>query len=103
MKTKKTAKKTTNRPAEAWCIFHNCPDKAPAWHDENDMPVTHPTRKEALKEILDDCREHLRQIEDGHRDLEDGIGFDDWVEKVTLHPDGIITDMDGNHYGKRED
>lgn len=100
MKTKNTKRTKTQT---VWCIFHDCPDKQPAWHGDDDMPITHATRLDAIKEITGDCREHLRQIEAGERDLEDGIGFDDWVEKVTLHPDGTITDMDGNHYGKRKD
>lgn len=93
----------TETTKSVYCIFHYAPDKTPAWHGDDDLPITHATKQEALKEICDTLREHVRQIEEGHRDLEDGIGFEDWIEEVQLHPDGSITDKDGNTYGPRED
>jgi hypothetical protein len=84
-----------------FCIFHLAPDKKVAWHDEKGFPVTYSTKQEAVKEICDDMREHIAQIEEGDRDLEDGVGFEDWIEEVELWPDGTVTDEDGNTYGKR--
>lgn len=87
---------------KVYCIFHLAPDKEPSWYDENDLPVTHKTKTAAVAEILGVVKEHIRQIESGDRDIEEGIGFDDWVEEVTVNKDGSVVDFYGTVYGKRE-
>lgn len=87
---------------KTYCIFHLAPDKEPAWYDDNDLPVTYNDKREAISEILQVYREHILQIETGERDIEDGIGYNDWVEEVTVREDGTIIDKDGNIYGKRD-
>lgn len=86
---------------KGWAVFglHDC---APAWHDSNGMPVAHLNRQSAIDEILDDIEEHIRQIRAGERDYEDGIGFEDYVEEVTVLTDGRLVDSSGNIWGKRE-
>ena len=37
-----------------FCIFWHCLIKMPAYHDENNMPVTHATEREARLEVIDD-------------------------------------------------
>lgn len=85
-----------------YCIFHEAPDKQPAWHDANGFPVTYATYKEAVAEICDDLTEQIRQIKDGDRDLEE-LYMSDWIEDVTVDEKGIVTDEDGRQYGKRQD
>ena len=54
---------------------------------------------EAQKEIADYMMTRLQQFLDGHREFEDAIAVEEYVMPVTLHPDGVITDEDGNSFG----
>lgn len=92
----------TEEIKKVYCIFHYAPDKEPSWYDDNDMPITYDTKKEAVGEILEVFLEHICQIQRDERDIEDGIGYGDWIEQVDLYEDGTIVDSDSNVYGKRE-
>lgn len=86
---------------KGWAVF-GAHDNAPAWHDENGMPCAYATRQEAINDILDDIEEHIIQIRAGHRDFDDGIGFCDYVEEVTILSDGTLVDSVGIKWGKRQ-
>ena len=57
------------------------------------------TELEAQKEIVDDAMIRLQQFLDGERDFDDAISVEEYVVPVTVHPDGVITDKDGNSFG----
>ena len=61
------------------------------------------TELEAQKEIADDQITRLQQFLDGERDFEDAIAVEEYIVPVTVHPDGIITDEDGNRFGPEVD
>lgn len=85
-----------------YCVFHMAGGSEPAWHDgDTDLPITYATREEAVEEILTTMEEHIRQIRDGDRDFDDGIGFEDWIEEVYVTPDGTVICEDGRTFGKR--
>lgn len=89
--------------AKRYCVFHMAGGVEPAWYDgDTDLPITYATREEAIEEILSTMEEHIRQIRDGHRDFDDGIGFEDWIEEVDVTPDGAVICEDGRTFGKRE-
>jgi len=54
---------------------------------------------EAQKEIADNMMTRLQQFLDGEREYEDAIEVEEYVVPVILHPDGVITDEDGNSSG----
>ena len=54
---------------------------------------------DAQKELADYMMTRLRQFMDGERDFDDAITVEEYVVPVTVHPDGVITDEDGNCFG----
>ena len=83
-----------------FCIYINtfCQGSVPVVSDENGY-VVFDTELEAQKEIVDNQMTRLQQFLDGHREFEDAIEVEEYVVPVTLHPDGVITDEDGNSFG----
>jgi hypothetical protein len=74
----------------------------PVVRDENGYGVFE-TESEAQKEIVDNQMTRLRQFLDGEREFEDAITVEEYVVPVTVHPDGVIADADGNWVGPRLD
>jgi hypothetical protein len=66
--------------------------------DENGY-VVFETELEAQKEVVDYQMTRLQQFLDGERDFEDAIEVEEYIVPVTLHPDGVITNADGNCFG----
>ena len=92
----------TKTTTQRYCLFRNIPDKEVAVHDENEMPVTFATEREARLESLCELEEHIAQFKAGERDY-DWIMFqtEEYVEVVGLLENGRVIDKDGNEYGKR--
>ncbi len=83
-----------------FCIYINtfCQGPVPVVSDENGY-VVFTSELEAQKEIVDYQMTRLRQFLDGERDFEDATSVEEYVVPVTVHPDGVITDADGNCFG----
>ena len=83
-----------------FCIYIDsfCQGPAPVVSDENGYCVFK-TELEAQREIVDNQITRLRQFLDGERDYDDAIEVEEYIVSVTVHPDGVITDADGNCFG----
>lgn len=89
-----------------FCIYINFifQGPRPILSDGDDKYVVFETEFEAQKEIVDIQLIRLQQFLDGERDYNDAITVEEYVVPVTVHPDGLFTDEDGNCYGpERED
>lgn len=86
-----------------FCIYVNtlCQGPVPVVSDGEDIYVVFDTELAAQKEIADYARTGLQQFLDGERDFDDAITVEEYVVPVTVHPDGVITDEDGNCFGPR--
>lgn len=86
-----------------FALFRTIGEKEIAVHDENEMPVTFATEREAQLESLDELEEHIAQFKDGTREF-DAIMFqsDEFVEAVDVDADGTVHDKFGNSFGKRD-
>ena len=87
-----------------FCIYINtfCQGAVPVVSDENGYCVFK-TELEAQREIVDNQMARLQQFLDGERDYDDAIEVEEYIVPVTVHPDGVITDVDGNCFGPRPD
>jgi hypothetical protein len=65
---------------------------------ENDKPIAYPTERAAQCEIADIMIIRLEQFLAGERDFEDATHIEEYVVPVDLHPDGSITDQNGNTF-----
>ena len=85
-----------------FALFRICGTKEIAVHDENEMPVTFATEREALLESLEEVEEHIRQFKAGERAYEE-IVFqpEEFVEVVEVGEDGVVYDACGASFGKR--
>jgi hypothetical protein len=85
-----------------FCIYINtfCQGPVPTVSDKNGYCVFE-TELEAQKEIVDSLMIRLQQFLDGERDYEDSITVEEYVVPVSVHPDGVITDADGNCFGPK--
>ena len=85
-----------------FCIYINtfCQGPVPSVSD-GDGYVVFETELEAQKEIVDFVITRLQQFVDGERDFVDAITVEEYVVPVTVHPDGVITDENGNCFGPR--
>jgi hypothetical protein len=83
-----------------FCIYIDtfCQGPVPVVSDENGY-VVFPTELEAQREIADYQMTRLRQFLDAEREFEDAMAVEEYVVPVTVHPDGVITDEDGNCFG----
>jgi hypothetical protein len=68
-------------------------------NDENGY-IIFATELEAQREIVDHQMARLQQFLDGEREYDDAMEVEEYVVPVTLHPDGIITDADGNTFNR---
>jgi len=87
---------------DGFCIYIDtfCQGPVPVVSDENGYCVFD-TEVEAQKEIVDNQMTRLQQFLDGERDYEDAIAVEEYVVHVSVHPDGVITDADGNCFGPK--
>ncbi len=91
----------SSRPAFSIFITTLCEGTIPAWYDEDGLPVTYATEREAQLEIVDDLRERLRQFIANERDFEDAIAVEDFILPVDVWHDGTISIEDGSVFGRR--
>jgi hypothetical protein len=66
--------------------------------DENGY-IVFKTELEAQREIVDNQMTRLQQFLDGEREFEDAIAVDEYIEPVTVLPDGRIVDEAGRCFG----
>jgi hypothetical protein len=85
---------------DGFCIYIDtfCQGPVPVVSDENGYCVFE-TELEAQKEIVDNQITRLQQFLDGERDFEDAMVVEECIVPVTVHPDGVIMDADGNSFG----
>ncbi len=85
---------------DGFCIYIDtlCQGPVPVVSDENGY-VVFASELEAQREIADYQITRLQQFLDGERDFEDAMAVEEYVVPVTVHPDGVITDADGNCFG----
>jgi len=95
------SEETSPNLRNGFCIYTNTlfQGPIPTVSDGEDKYVVFETELEAQKEIADYAMTRLRQFMDGERDFDDAITVDEYVVPVTVHPDGTITDADGNCFG----
>ena len=86
---------------KGFCIYIRtfCQGPVPVVSDENGY-VIFETELEAQKEIVDNQMTRLQQFLDCEREFEDAIEVEEYVVPVTLHPNGTITDADGNAFSR---
>jgi hypothetical protein len=65
---------------------------------EHDKPIAYPTERAAQCEIVESTIIRLQQFLAGERDFEDATTVEEYIVPVDLHPDGSITDEDGNTF-----
>jgi len=70
----------------------------PVERDENNLPIAYATPHGAQAEIADIAMLRLEQFLAGERDFEDAITIEEYIVPVNLHPDGSITDENGNTF-----
>jgi hypothetical protein len=85
---------------DGFCIYIHtfCQGPVPVVSDENGY-IVFSSETEAQREIADYQMTRLQQFLDGERDFEDAMAVEEYVVPVTVHPDGVITDADGNCFG----
>jgi len=71
----------------------------PVVSDGDDKYVVFETELDAQKEIADYAMIRIQQFLDGERDFDDAMTVEEYTVHVTVHPDGTITDKDGNCIG----
>ncbi|MES2996712.1 MAG: hypothetical protein V4733_07875 [Verrucomicrobiota bacterium] len=83
-----------------FCIFLDAvaEGRVVAVHDDNG-PAVFATEHEAELEIVDHLMTRLREFIEGGREFEDAVAVEEYVLPVTVHPDGVITDVDGGCHG----
>jgi hypothetical protein len=83
-----------------FCIYITtfCQGPVPVVSDENGY-VVFASELEAQREIVDYQMTRLRQFLDGERDFEDAMAVEEYIVPVTVNPDGVITDANGNSFG----
>lgn len=84
-----------------YCIYINtvCQGPVPVVSDGDGKYLVFDTEVEAQREIVDNLMTRLRQFLDGERDYEDAITVEEYVFPVSVYPDGVIVDEDGNGFG----
>ena len=84
-----------------YCIYLNTffQGPVPVVSDGEDKYVVFETELEAQKEIADYAMTRIQQFLDGERDFDDAMTVEEYAVPVTVHPDGSITDEDGNSFG----
>lgn len=85
---------------DGFCIYIDtlCQGPVPVVSD-GERYIVFETELEAQKEIVDNQMTRLQQFLDGEREFEDAIAVEEYVVPVSVHPDGVIVDEDGNCFG----
>jgi hypothetical protein len=88
-----------------FCIYTNTffQGAVPVVSDGDDKYVVFETELAAQREMVDHQIMRLQQFLDGERDFEDAMTVQEYVVPVTVHPDGVIVDEDGNSFGPHVD
>ena len=94
---------STSNLRNGFCIYIEtiCQGAVPLVSDGEDQYVVFDSESAAQKEIADNQIARLLQFLDGERGFEDAITVEEYIVPVTVHPDGVITDADGNCFGPR--
>jgi hypothetical protein len=94
---------SSSKLRSGFCIYIDtiCQGAVPLVTDGEGKYVVFDTELEAQKEIVDNQMTRLQQFIDGERDFDDAITVEEYIVPVTVHPDGVITDADGNCFGPR--
>lgn len=66
--------------------------------NESEKPIAYPTERAAQCEIVESTIIRLEQFLAGERDFEDATTIEEYIVPVELHPDGSITDENGNTF-----
>jgi hypothetical protein len=88
------------RARDGFCVFIDTffQGSVPVVSDEEDKYVVFETELEAQKEIACYAMTRIQQFLDDERDFDDAMTVEEYVVAVTVHPDGTITDEDGNQF-----
>lgn len=93
---------TTTQPEMqgGFCIYIDtfCQGAVPVVRDGEGKFLVFETELEAQREIVDNQIMRLQQFLDGERDYDDAISVEEFAVPVTVHPDGVIVDADGNAF-----
>jgi tRNA splicing ligase len=94
------SEKSSGELRNGYCVYINtyCQGPVPVVSDENGY-VVFATELEAQKEIVDNQMRRLQQFLDGEREFGDAIEMEEYVVRVSVRPDGVITDEGGNSFG----
>lgn len=89
-------------PRDGFCIYVDtlCQGPVPIVRDETGY-VVFETELAAQKEIADNLMTRLQQFIDGERDFHDATAVEEYIVPVTVQPDGVIVDADGNRFGPK--
>jgi len=84
-----------------YCIYLNtfCQGPVPVVSDGEDKYVVFETELAAQREIADYAMTRIQQFLNGERDFDDAMTVEEYTVAVSVHPDGKITDEDGNCFG----
>jgi len=95
------SEETSSNLRNGFCIYINtlCQGPVPVVTEGKGKYVVFKTELEAQREVADYAMTRLQQFLDGERDFDDAITVEEYVVPVTVHPDGTITDADGNCFG----
>jgi hypothetical protein len=85
-----------------FCIYVNTvlDGRVPVERDAAGYPFVYVTREEAERELAQTMIDRLTEFLAGERDFEDAMTVEDYIVEVDVHPDGSVTDEDGNSFGK---
>ena len=87
-----------------YCIYIAtvCQGPVPIERDARGYPVVYATEVEAQRVIAEDTMERVQQFLEGQRDFEDAITVEEYIEQVTVLPDGSIIDAANNRFAARD-
>ncbi len=85
-----------------FCIFIHTVFQGPLPSvSDDDTHVVFASEREAQLEIAEFMMTRLREFIDGERDFDDATTTEEYVVRVTVHPDGTFTDDFGRRFNLR--
>jgi hypothetical protein len=92
---------TSPKVRSGYCIYLDTffQGPVPVVSDGEGKYVVYESELAAQREIADYAMIRLQQFLDGERDFDDAITVQEYVSPVTVHPDGRITDANGDCFG----
>lgn len=89
-------------PRNGFCVYIStlCQGDIPSVTNGDGYPFVFPNREAAERDIAELAIDRLQEFLDGLRDFEEAMILDEYVVEVDVHPDGSISDEDGNFFGK---